>query len=202
LEIARGHPYEHLYAFLLSTGMRLGEALALRWHDDLGHVLVDLETRRAVVRYTLERLRGGQPWRFSEPKSESGIRSVPLTTPAIAALRAQRAWGRARRMQLGAEWENHELVFPNLTGAPLDGTAVHHAFKRLLAQAGLPTSHRVHDLRHSTATYLLAARVDPRIVMAVMGWSQSSMLQRYQHVLPAMLDDAAARLEIALPLSR
>jgi site-specific recombinase XerD len=41
--------------------------------------------------------------------------------------------------------------------------------------------------------------VDPRIVMQIMGWSQVSMLKRYQHVLPAMLDDAAARLESVLP---
>lgn len=149
LEAAQGHPYEHLYTFLLATGLRLGEALALRWHDDSGHVLVDLEARRATVRYTLERLRGGQPWRFSEPKSESGRRSVPLTAPAVAALQAQRAWSRTERMRLGPAWEHHDLVFPNLTGAPLDGSAVHHALKRLLAQAGLPTTHRVHDLRHS-----------------------------------------------------
>jgi hypothetical protein len=43
--------------------------------------------------------------------------------------------------------------------------------------------------------------VDPRIVMAVMGWSQVSMLARYQHVLPAMLDDTATRLEAFLPRS-
>jgi hypothetical protein len=46
---------------------------------------------------------------------------------------------------------------------------------------------------------LLAAGVDPRIVMQIMGWSQVSMLKRYQHVLPAMLDDAAIRLEKVLP---
>jgi integrase len=70
---------------------------------------------------------------------------------------------------------------------------------KLLKHAELPLSHRPHDLRHTTATYLLHAGVDLRIVMEIMGWSQVSMLSRYEHVLPAMLDDAAARLEAILP---
>jgi integrase len=204
LEAAQGHAYEHLYAFLLATGLRLGEALALRWQDEDGQVLVDLDARRVTVKYTLERLRAGQPWWIVEPKSESGCRSVPLTAPAVAALRSQRSRTAEQRLQvqLYGEWDDHGLVFPNSTGAPLDGTSVYHVFKRLLTRAGLPSTHRVHDLRHSTATYLLAAGVDSRIVMDIMGWSQASMLKRYQHVLPAMLDEAAARLEIALPLAR
>jgi site-specific recombinase XerD len=61
-------------------------------------------------------------------------------------------------------------------------------------------SHRPHDLRHSTATYLLAAGVPARVVMELLGHSQISMtLNTYSHVLPAMLDDAAARLESVFP---
>jgi site-specific recombinase XerD len=74
--------------------------------------------------------------------------------------------------------QDYDLAFPSAIGTPLDGTNVYHAFKRLLKQAGLPTTYRVHDLRHSTATYLLAPGVDPRIVMQIMGWSQVSMLKR------------------------
>jgi integrase len=84
----------------------------------------------------------------------------------------------------------------------LDGINVYHALKRLLKESGLPLNCRVHDVRHSTATYLLVGGVDPRIVMQIMGWSQVSMLKRYQHVLPAMLDDAAARLDAVLPKVR
>ena len=48
----------------------------------------------------------------------------------------------------------------------------------------------------------MAEAGDPITLMDIMGWSQASMLKRYQHVLPAMLNEAAARLEIALPLAR
>lgn len=67
LAAAKGHPYEHLYALLLTTGLRLGEALALRWKAD-----VDLErTQSLTVRYTLEWL-PQQPWRLAEPKANFG----------------------------------------------------------------------------------------------------------------------------------
>jgi len=104
------------------------------------------------------------------------------------------------RLRAGAAWNDLDFVFPSAVGTPLEGVNVYHKFKKLLAKAGLPTSHRVHDLRHSsTATYLLAAGVPDRIVMEIMGHSQISMTLRYQHVLPAMLDEAAARLERFVP---
>lgn len=195
LRAAEGHRLEHLFAFMLGTGVRLGEALALRWSD------VDLDTSRVQVRHTLERL-AGQPWRLGDPKSEKSKRIVPLIGPSLAALRAQRAAVVTARLQLGAVWEDHDFVFPNAIGGPLDGTNVYHEFKKLLRAAALPTSYRVHDLRHSTATYLLAAGVPDRIVMEILGHSQLSMTMRYQHVLPAMLDEAAARLEAVFPSTK
>ena len=75
-----------------------------------------------------------------------------------------------------------------------------HALRGLASTQGLPTTTRVHDLRHGAATYLLAAGVNSRVVMSIMGWSQVSMLARYQHVLDSMLTDAAQRLEAHLEL--
>lgn len=102
------------------------------------------------------------------------------------------------------EWSDHDLVFPNArrtptglvvrSGDPLDGTNVCHQLQKLLAKAGLPPA-RVHDLRHGTATYLLGSGVPPRVVTQIMGWSQVSMLKRYQHVMDSMLTDPAERLE-------
>jgi site-specific recombinase XerD len=123
-----------------------------------------------------------------------------LIGPAAAALRAQHA--RVAQLRLKAEpgvWQEHDLVFPSEIGTPIHPTNVNREFKKLLDRAGLPREYRVHDLRHSTATYLLAAGIDPRIVMAIMGWSQVTMLARYQHVLDTMLTDAAARLEAVFP---
>jgi integrase len=199
LNTSRGHRFEHLFGFLLGSGLRLGEALALRWADvDRGHASIN-------VAHTLERL-PGKPWRIADPKSASGRRVVPLIGPAASSLRAQRT--RVADMRMAARhgsggdvvdtWTDHDLVFPSANGNPLSATNVYHEFQKVCARAGL-RKYRIHDLRHSTATYLLAARVDPRVVMAVMGWSQVSMLKRYQHVMDPMLKDAAARLEAVFP---
>jgi integrase len=195
LQASRGHRFEYLIALLLGSGLRLGEALALRWDD------VDRQHASINVCHTLERI-PGKPWRIVEPKSDSGRRVVPLIGPAADSLRAQRK--RVAELRLAAcQWVDNDLVFPNVKrtpggiifrgGDPLDGTNVYHELQKLLANAGLPPA-RVHDLRHGTATYLLGAGVQPRVVMAIMGWSQVSMLKRYQHVLDSMLA-AAERLE-------
>lgn len=193
LAAAHGHRLEHLFEFLLATGLRLGEALALRWTD------VHLELGTVTVRYTLERL-PGSPWRLIEPKSTSGRRSLPLIGPAMTTLKAQQVLVAQMRSRLPeGVWHDLDFVFPAANGEPLDGTNVLHEFKKLLRVAGLPKTYRVHDLRHSTATYLLAAGAPVRTAMEFLGHSQISMTMRYQHVLPAMLGDAAARLEAIFP---
>jgi integrase len=188
LAAGQGQRYEHRYALLVATGLWLGEAQALCWPD------VDLESGHLRVRHTLEWLHG-QPWRLAEPKSERGRRVVPLIGPALTALRAQHARQTVERAMVGADWQNNGFVFTNALGEPVTASTVDKDFKRLLKVSGLPTDHRVHDLRHSTATYLLGAGVPERVVMDILGHSNLAMTHHYQHVLSGMLVDAAARLE-------
>ena len=118
----------------------------------------------------------------------------------MASLKSQRAHIAEQRLAVGPAWQDLDFVFPSAVGTPLDASNVHHQFKKLLARAGLPSTHRPHDLRHSTATYLLAAGVPARVVMELLGHSQITLtLNTYSHVLPTMLDDAAARLEAVFP---
>ncbi len=195
LATARDHRHEHLLAFLQGTGLRIGEALALRWSD------VDLDEGVITVRHALERLRG-RPWRLAVPKSESGKRLVPHIGPTAEALRLQHTRKLELRLAAGPAWQDLDFVFPTALGTPDDQANVYHQFKKLLRQAGLPTTYRVHDLRQSTATYLLAAGVPDRLVMGIMGHSQLSMTMRYRHVLPSMLREAASRLEAVFPTAR
>lgn len=133
LAAAEDHRLEHLFAFLLSTGLRLGEALALRWQ------VVDLDASTISVHHTLEKLTG-QPWRLVEPKSESGRRTIPLIGPAMAALRAQKVWVAEVRLHAGPAWEDHGFVFASTVGSPLDGVNVYHEYKKGSGQSG-PTLH-------------------------------------------------------------
>jgi integrase len=85
-------------------------------------------------------------------------------------------------------------VLASSIGTPLDPRNVTREFKALLVAAKLPNI-RLHDLRHSCATLLLAQGVNPRVVMETLGHSQVSLtLNTYSHVLPALQREAAAKM--------
>jgi integrase len=85
-------------------------------------------------------------------------------------------------------------VFATNRGRPIDPRRDWRAWKELLADAGVRDA-RLHDARHSAATFLLLAGVDTRTVMAILGWSQPMMILCYQHVVDRHRCDAAQRLE-------
>jgi hypothetical protein len=119
------------------------------------------------VENELERI-SKQPWRITELKSDSARRVVAWVAPAAANLRNQRKRIADMRMAArGSEngtiverWTEYDLVFPAANGNPLDGTNVYHELQDLLTGACL-LRWRVHDLRHGSATYLLAAWRQP-----------------------------------------
>lgn len=92
-------------------------------------------------------------------------------------------------------------MFTTERGRPLNHGVVTKRLQDLLAAAGLPRL-RFHDLRHGCATLLLSAGVPPRAIMELLGHSQITLtLGTYAHVIPAMLDDAAARMAAVLESS-
>lgn len=160
------------------------------------------EERRAV-RMKLDALR--KQWRtirttlkLTEPKSLRSRRTIRMPGIVSAALKAHRVRQLEDRLAAGASWENSGLVFTTAFGTPLEPRNVTAAFHALLAAAGLP-SVRFHDLRHTAATLLLAQGVDPRTIMETLGHSQISLtLNTYSHVLPALQDNAAAKMDAIL----
>ena len=129
LREAKGDKFEALYVLALTTGMRQGELLGLRWSD------VDLDTGIVRVKRTVY---NGQ---IHPPKTKKGNRSITLTREAITAL--------SKHEKLG-EW-----VFATQRGNTVSCQNLNHrSFKPLLRKAGLPDI-RFHDLRHTCATLLL-----------------------------------------------
>jgi integrase len=170
--------------------MRRGEQLALRWAD------TDLERGTLAVRRNLAR--GADGLVFGEPKTKAGRRSITIPAPVVAALRAHRAKQNERRLQLGADWQDHDLVFDRGDGTVLHPNVVTKAFARHARRLGLPPI-RLHDLRHTAATLMLANGEHPRIVQERLGHSDVSMtLGRYSHVTETMQREAADRLAALL----
>jgi integrase len=191
LDAARGEPIEGLIVLAVSTGVRLGEALGLQWHD------IDLERRQLRISRSLQRV-SGQGQVLTETKTLRSRRTIVLPVRTAEALRALRArqgeWQRAA----GSAWHKGNFVFTSSTGNPLDQRNVLRMFKRVLRKAKLPRM-RFHDLRHSCASLLLAQHISPRVVMETLGHSRISVtMDTYTHVMPALMRDAADAMDRSL----
>lgn len=134
----------------------------------------------------------------TEPKSARSRRTIVLPTVATTALRAHRVRQLQTRLVAGGRWQDQGFVFASGIGTRFEPRNVTRQFKALLAAAGLPNT-RLHELRHSCATLLLAQGVNSRVVMETLGHSQVSLtLNTYSHVLPALQEDAAAKMNAVL----
>lgn len=184
------HYLAAFWRLALLTGMRRGELLGLKWED------IDLERGSLAVRRTLSRGNSGT-WELGQPKTTSGRRSIALPQSCVAALRKHRVAQNTERLRLGEVWADNDFVFTNRTGGPLHVNSMALQFKKLTEVAGLPKI-RFHDLRHNSATLLLAKGVHPKIVQERLGHADISMtLNRYSHVTPDMQRLAADTLDEA-----
>ncbi len=191
LDAASGDKLEALYVLALTTGMRQGELLGLRWAD------VDFDREGVMVRQTLQRTSGGHS--FGEPKSAKSRRRVALTKTAVDALRRHRVRQTEERLKVGPYWTDLDLVFTNHVGGPVNaGNLRRRSFWPLLDRACLPRI-RFHDLRHTAATLMLGRGIHPKIVSEMLGHSQIAItLDLYSHVTETMQRDAARELDVLL----
>jgi integrase len=186
------HRFSALFNLALTTGMRIGELLALKWRD------VDLDTRRLSVVASLS-WKAGAPL-YALPKTRHSRRQIAITPVMVTLLREQRQQQRFYQVAAGPAWqgERFDAVFCDELGFPLQDSRIRRQFKAALAAADLPRV-RFHDLRHTCATLLLLQRVNPKIVSELLGHSSVALtLNLYSHVLPDMQEEAARAMTTAL----
>jgi integrase len=198
-----GHRLEAAFVTMLGTGLRRGEALALKWSDiDLEHatLTVSRQLRResGPINPETKRHEGGTIT-FVEPKTEKSRRQVPLPEFVVTALRAHKARQAAERLKVGAAWHDGEYVFTTAVGTPWDPRNVTRQFSEVAKDVGLGAWH-VHELRHSAASLMLAAGVPIEVVSHIMGHSSIRMMDVYGHVGPSADRAAADALDAAIQL--
>jgi integrase len=116
----------------------------------------------------------------------------------VAELRAHRQSQQTERTEAVDHWTDHDLVFPNELGGPMDDRNDYRAWIKLLRTAGVRRI-RLHDGRHTAATLLLAEGVHPRVVMELLGHSAMRITtDTYSHVMPALAQQAAEKMGTAL----
>lgn len=183
-----------LFWIAVTTGLRKGEILGLKWSD------LDWQTRKLQIQRQVQR-RAGEGLIFCEPKSASGRRVVVLGEKTLDRLREHREAQYQKRIQVGDLWQDFDLIFTSPIGTPLDQSKVSKVYKECLSKTGLPMI-RFHDLRHTAATMMLQQGIHPKVVQERLGHSDISLtLNTYSHVLPSMQDEAAEKMDELLTLT-
>ncbi|MBX5496487.1 MAG: site-specific integrase [Bryobacteraceae bacterium] len=171
-----------LYTFLriaLSTGMRSGEIITLRWSQ------VDMADGVLTV---------------GKAKTAKGTgRQIPLNDDPKAVLDMHAAWYAKQFGPIQPDW----YVFPGRAGKPKAGesrpldpkrptTTIKTAWTSLRDNAGVQC--RLHDLRHTAATKMAEAGVPESTMLAIMGHMSRAMLERYSHIRMAAKREAVKAL--------
>jgi integrase len=175
-----------LWRLAAHTGMRRGELLGLRWDAvDLDRATLSVHRRRTKVGYEMVEGVGG--------KTDAASRTIDLDEGTVASLRAWRRHQLEDRLAWGGAWTDTGHVFTREDGQPLHADYVAQRFERLVRASGQPRI-RFHDLRHVHATLMLKAGVPVKVVSERLGHASAAFtMNTYQHILPNMQAEAAAR---------
>jgi len=192
LKAAKGNSYYPLIYTAVSSGLRQGELLALRWRDmDLN--LVSMSVSRPLSKRH-------RVCTFKEPKTSKGRRRVRMTPKLALFLRGYRKQREVLYLELGKILSLDDLVFANLpSGKPLDPFMVSHVFKKIARRAGFEDV-RFHDLRHTFASLMFLQGANPKVISEAPGHASVAFtMDTYQHIIDGMQQDAMELLNVALP---
>ena len=182
------HRLAAFFVLAVSTALRPGELLGLRWED------VDFVTGEIHVSRNMQHVDGVTY--SEETKTESGVRTIQLTGRALNALVEHKQRQDAEKAILKDQWDlSWGLVFCSQKGKPIIETSLaQHVYHPALERAGLPHI-RLYDLRHTAATLLMEAGVHPKVVQEILGHSSIMLtMGTYTHVMPHMHADAIRKL--------
>ncbi|MBO7275892.1 MAG: site-specific integrase [Clostridia bacterium] len=185
LNLASDTDFYLALVIILTTGLRRGEIAALKWkHIDLTNKVIHI--RENMVKAGVQILE-------KSPKSESGIRDIPIGDDVAELLfEAQKQYFIDREDPC---FRDLGYVIHKKDGTPYRPDALTRKWARFLEANNLPKI-RLHDLRHTHATLLIQAGVNPKVVQERLGHADVTItLNTYTHVMPDMAKDAANKIE-------
>ncbi len=190
LDVASGTDMYLPVFLLVMVGLRRGELLALRWEN------IDFKNNLLKVRYNM--VNGEDGCIIKAPKSEAGIRDISLGKDVMDVLALAKAQYEMDALEYGGGFQDLNFVIHQKDGSPIKPDSMTQKWERFVESNDLPKI-RLHDLRHSNATALIQAGVNPRVVQQRLGHSDVNItLNTYTHVLPEMDIEAAEKLDSIL----
>lgn len=183
LAATAGSDIEAYWWLALDTGCRPGELFGLHWP------CVNPTAGTVEIRQALEWISKRTP-RLKEPKTEAGIRTLPVTDATMKRLQAHRQKMREKGYDV-----NDGPVFLNRWGTWLRPKETGDRLRKLCKAAGVPRI-RLYDLRHTSATLLLAGDVNIKVVSQRLGHTDIAItLRHYAGFLPSMQERAVKAME-------
>ena len=184
-------PYP-LWATLLETGMRRGEACGLRWSD------VNIEAATATIRRSLTSQAVTAP-----PKTQRGFRPASLPRVLCEDLMTWQNTTQAadKAAQPDSKWWGLDYVFTQPDGRPYSPDTVSKWFVDAQAATGMSRI-RLHDMRHTYITLALELGENPEVVARQVGEDVAILLATYSHVRPQVATQAAERIAGSIPRAR
>jgi integrase len=174
----------------ITTGLRRGELLALKWSDFALDIGV-LEVRRSLEQTKV----GGLRFKETKGKKARRIDVPPLLREALIEHRIRQA---EFQKQFANEYQSHDLVFPQPDGSLWPPDSFTSGYLNLIESAGLRRI-RFHDLRHSHASQMLRHGVHPKVVQERLGHSSIAVtMDIYSHLLPGVQQEAVKKVDESL----
>jgi integrase len=190
LDAAKSSRYAPLFSLLVNTGVRRGEALALRWSD------IDFEDKLLRVRGTLARVDGDLI--VTSTKTAKSKRSIPVSDGTDRLLKDIRKQQVRDQLKAGSQWHQSGYVFTTEDGQPCDPRNALRALKSAATKTGM-TGVGLHTLRHSAATAMLTNGVPLKVVSEILGHASIVITADiYGHVSPDVSREALATLSASL----
>jgi integrase len=192
LDAVKGHRLEALYTLALATGMRRGEIMALTWD------CVDWKNKQIAVKGSISRVKdpdtGITALRYSEPKTKSGKRQVPILPNMIPVLQAHKERQDAEKAEAGTAWNPQNLIFCSNVGTVIEPRRVCTTMDKITDAAELPRF-TFHALRHTFATRMLEANVPAKVVQDILGHADVTLtLNTYSHVIGSTAHEQIAKI--------
>jgi len=174
-----------IWAFLLGSGLRIGELVWLRWQNvDLDHRWVRVVEFASTLGHDLVPSMG---------KSRDAIRTIDLDVRLVGVLRRQRQL-QAEEELAAIRYESSEYVFTKETGGHYHPQRLSRVLGVYSEEVGLPRL-TAHGLRHTSATLMLASGVPPKVAAERLGHADPTLFTNlYSHVTPTMQREAADRI--------
>lgn len=188
--LSDNYTYYIFFRFLIETGVRKGEALALQWKN------VDLKNNRIHIKQSIDYEAESNDELFSDTKTYHSVREIPITNRLAVDLRSHRVRQNDNIFRFKEAYNQElNLVFCRENGTPLPKSTLFNAFRRILRKADIPAL-SIHTLRHTHAVLLLESNVEMKYIQEALGHGSMQITSDiYTHVSKKIETDAIERFE-------